>query len=76
MTIGVSPITGTVFSGRINAAGDMWVGKKTDITSDFLRCVLEKAHFHGGKFEIRGGGKVHTVTVTESTATPDTKGTP
>jgi hypothetical protein len=65
MTIGVSPLTGTVFSGRVNEAKNMWVGKKTDITSDFLRCVLEKAHYHGGVFEIRGGGKVHTVTVTE-----------
>ena len=65
MTIGVSSLTGTVFSGRLNKAKTMWVGKKTDITSDFLRCVLEKAHRHGGTFEIRGGGKVHTVTVTE-----------
>ncbi len=65
MTIGVSPLTGLVFSGRVNAEKTLWVGKKTDITSDFLRCVLEKAHYHGGVFEIRGGGKVHTVTVTE-----------
>ena len=68
MTLGVSPLTGTVFSGRVNAKGDMWVGKKTDVTSDFLRCILEKAHFHGGAFEIRGGGKVHVVTVTEEAA--------
>jgi hypothetical protein len=68
MTLGVSQLTGTVFSGRVNAKGDMWVGKKTDVTSDFLRCILEKAHFHGGTFEIRGGGKVYVVTVTEEAA--------
>lgn len=70
MSLGVSPLTGTVFSGRINEKGDAWVGKKTDVTSDFLRCVLEKAHFHGGTFEIRGGGKTHTVTVIETKDAP------
>jgi predicted alpha/beta hydrolase len=68
MTLGVSPLTGTVFSGRVNAKGNLWVGQKTDVTSDFLRCLLEKAQFHGGTFEIRGGGKVHVVTVTEEAA--------
>lgn len=65
MSIGVSPLTGTVYSGRVNAKGNLWVGKKTDITSDFLRCLIEKAIFHGGTFEIRGSeGSVHIVTVT------------
>ena len=63
MTLGLSPITGSIYSGTIK--GDMWVGKKTDVTSDFLRCVLEKANYHGGEFEIRGGGKLFTVTVVE-----------
>ena len=62
MTLGVSPITGTVFSGSVK--GDLWV-VESDVTSDFLRCVLEKALFHGGSFEIRGGGQLFTVTVTE-----------
>lgn len=67
MTLGVSQLTGTVFSGRLNKAGNLWVGKRTDITSDFLKCVLEKAHFHGGSFEIRGveSGTVYVVTVTK-----------
>ena len=63
MTLGVSPITGTIYSGTVK--GDMWVGKKTDVTSDFLRCVLEKAEYHSGAFEIRGGGKLFIVTVAE-----------
>jgi len=63
MILGLSPITGAVYSGTVK--GDMWVGKKTDVTSDFLRCVLEKAKYHGGEFEIRGGGKLFTVTVVE-----------
>jgi hypothetical protein len=74
MTIGVSPLTGTVYSGRVNLKTQMWVGEKTDITSDFLRCIIEKAHYHGGVFEIRGGGKIHTVTVTETIEADDPKG--
>ena len=61
MTLGVSPLTGSIFSGTVK--GDTWIGKKTDVTSDFLRCVLEKAQYHGGAFEIRGGGQLFTVTV-------------
>ena len=67
MTLGVSPLTGAVFSGRLNKAGNLWVGKRTDVTSDFLKCVLEKAHFHGGTFEIRGveSDTVYAVTVNQ-----------
>ena len=64
MTLGVSPITGTVFSGTVKK--DMWIGQKKDVTSDFLRCVIEKAMSHGGAFEIRGGSTVYTITLTES----------
>lgn len=40
-------------------------GQKKDITSDVLRAVIEKAEFHGGTFEVEGGGKRLTVTVVE-----------
>lgn len=64
MTIAVSPLTGAIYSGRVNPKTDMWIGNKKDITSDFLRCVIEKAMFHGGSFEIRGSsGTIHIVTV-------------
>ena len=61
--IGVSPLTGRVFRGRVNKAGNAFVGEKQDITSEVLRAVVEKAEFHGGTFEIEGGGKKWTVTV-------------
>ncbi len=61
--IGVSPLTGRVFRGRVNKAGNAFVGEKQDITSDVLRAVIEKAEFHGGVFEIEGGGEKYTVTV-------------
>ena len=63
--IGVSPLTGRIFQGRINAEGNAFVGQKKDITSDVLRCVIDKAQFHGGSFDIEGGGKRYVVTVTQ-----------
>ena len=61
--IGVSPLTGRVFRGRVNKAGNAFVGETQDITSDVLRAVIEKSKFHGGAFEIVGGGVKYTVTV-------------
>ena len=61
--IGVSPLTGRIFRGRVNKAGNAFVGQKEDITSDVLRAVVEKAAFHGGSFDIEGGGEKWTVTV-------------
>ena len=61
--IGVSPLTGRVFRGRVNKAGNAFVGEKQDITSDVLRAVIELAEFHGGTFEIADGAAKYTVTV-------------
>jgi len=52
-----------MFRGRVNKDGNAFVGEKQDITSDVLRAVIEKAEFHGGTFEIEGGGAKYTVTV-------------
>lgn len=66
--IGVSPLTGRVFRGRLNKAGNAFVGEKQDVTSDFLRAVIEKAEFHGGSFVIEGGEVKYTVTVKKGEA--------
>lgn len=63
--IATSPLTGRIHQGRVNKAGDAFIGEKRDVTSDVLRAVIEKADFHKGAFEIEGGGKKWTVTVTE-----------
>lgn len=68
--IAVSPLTGRIFLGRVNKSGDAFVGEKQDVTSDVLRAVLEKAKFHGGHFDVEGGGKKWTVTVVEQPAAP------
>lgn len=66
--IATSPLTGRIHAGRVNKAGNAFVGEKRDVTSDVLRAVIEKADFHGGKFDIEGGGRKWLVTVTETPA--------
>ena len=66
--LAVSPLTGTIFLGRLNAKRNAFVGEKRDMTSDFLRCVIEKAEFHGGSFEINcSDGGSFVVAVTKAT---------
>jgi hypothetical protein len=65
MHIGVSPLTGDVFQGKLNKAGNAFLDGKKDITSQFLRAIIEKSQFHGGEFDIQGGNKLWQVTVVE-----------
>lgn len=37
ITIGLSPITNTIFAGRLNKTGTMWKGEKYDVTD---KCVM------------------------------------
>ena len=60
--IATSPLTGRMFSGRVNKTGNAFIGEKKDVTSEVLKAVIEKAEFHGGAFDIEGGGKKWTVT--------------
>ena len=66
--ISCSPLTGRIFRGRVNRAGDAFVGEKQDVTSDVLRAVVEKADFHGGGFVIEGGSEKWVVTVKKQPA--------
>lgn len=65
--IACSPLTGRIHMGRVNKAGNAFVGEKKDVTSDVLRCVIEKSQFHGGSFDIEGGGEKWIVTVAKAT---------
>lgn len=71
--IAVSPLTGRIFRGRVNKAGDAFIGEKQDVTSDVLKAVVEKSDFHGGTFEIESDGAKWVVTV-RKVATPAAKG--
>lgn len=59
LKMGVSPITKTVFIGRLNKKGNMWAEKR-DFTSDFLACV-EQYFEQGTQTEISAGGKVTVI---------------
>ena len=61
--IACSPLTGRIHMGRVNKAGNAFIGEKVDVTSDVLCAVIEKAAYHGGTFEIEGGGQKWTVTI-------------
>lgn len=65
--IATSPVTGRINQGRVNKAGTAFIGVKTDVTSEVLLAVLEKAQFHGGTFDIEGGNRKWVVTVKEIT---------
>ena len=60
-----SPLTGTIFLGTVNKGGNAFIGNKADVTSDFLRAVIEKAEYHGGQFDIQTGNEKWVVTVTK-----------
>lgn len=63
--IATSPLTGRIYSGRVNKARTAFVGSKQDVTSEVLKAIIEKADYHGGEFAIEGAGKKWMVTITE-----------
>ena len=66
--IACSPLSGRIHQGRVSKDGTSFVGVKSDVTSDVLRAVIEKAEFHGGSFEIEGGNEKWKVAVTKESA--------
>ncbi len=71
MRIATSPLTGRIHAGRVNKAGNAFVGEKRDVTSDVLCAVIEKAAYHGGSFDIQSSdGSKWIVTVTTQAADP------
>lgn len=65
--IATSPLSGRIFAGRLNKAGNAFLDGKVDATSDVLRAVVEKAEFHGGSFDIQAGEDKWEITVKKVT---------
>ena len=65
--IALSALTGRIFQGSVDKTGTAFVGEKTDVTSDVLKAIIEKAEFHGGSFDIEGGTDRWLVTITRTT---------
>lgn len=42
LRIQCSPITATIYAGKVNKAGTAWSGEKVDVTSDVLGAVIQK----------------------------------
>ena len=61
--IATSPLTGRIFSGRVSKDRTAFSGGRRDVTSEVLKAVIDKAEYHGGEFEIAGGGQKWTVAV-------------
>lgn len=63
--IACSPLTGRIQQGRLNKPQNAFVGEPTDVTSDVLRAVIEKAEYHGGAFPVSAGDEVWDVVITK-----------
>ncbi|OZY45843.1 DUF7446 family protein [Pseudomonas lundensis] len=68
--LAVTALGGRVMAGNENAKGtEITEGSRQDVTSDFMKALIDKAEFHGGKFDISGGGDHWDVTVTKRSQT-------
>ncbi|MDX8382507.1 MAG: hypothetical protein R8M45_00400 [Ghiorsea sp.] len=52
--IGVSPITNTIFAGRLNKAGTLWLKGKVDVTDECCMAVVTYLKRDAIRYE-RGG---------------------
>ncbi len=62
--IGIGPL-GTVYAGKLNKAGNMWIGDKKDITNEFISCVLTKFGPNYSNPVTTNGKITHSIIVVE-----------
>lgn len=64
--LAVTALTGRVIAGTQNAKGtDITEGSRQDVTSDFMKSIIDKAEYHGGSFVIEGDARKWNVIVEE-----------
>lgn len=64
--LAVTALTGRVVAGHQNSKGnDLTEGSRQDVTSDFMKAVIDKAEYHGGTFVIEGDVRKWNVIVEE-----------
>lgn len=62
----VTALAGRVVAGHQNSKGtDITDGSRQDVTSDFMRAVIDKSEYHGGTFVIEGDARKWNVIVEE-----------
>lgn len=60
----MTALNGRIMAGHPNAQGNyITEGSHQDVTSDFMKCLIEKSEFHKGEFDIVGGDEKWSVTV-------------
>jgi len=55
--LGLSPLTNTIFAGRLNKAETMWAGKKCDVTDQAVMVVVQYIKEEDVVYE--RGGKIY-----------------
>lgn len=64
----VTALNGRIVAGHANSKGtNLTEGSRQDVTSDFMKALIDKAEHHGGTFEIVGADRKWEVTVKEVT---------
>ncbi|WP_433886641.1 DUF7446 family protein [Pseudomonas vranovensis] len=69
--IAVTALAGRIIAGLEAAKGNaITEGSRQDVTSDFMKAVIDKAEYHGGSFVIEGDDQRWEVTVEKVGAEP------
>lgn len=63
--IATSPLTKKIYFGQANKTGNIFIGRKEDVTDMVLGAVAAKAEAHGGCFEVDYGDRKLTCTVSK-----------
>ena len=69
IAIGLSPLTNTIFAGRLNKAGTMWVGKKYDVTDKCIMTVV--AYIKNERVVYERSGKLYEMKEVEFNEVPE-----
>lgn len=64
LRLGCSPITNTIYAGKIDKSG-MWIGVKQDVTEDAVKSVAENLLRTDESFRFTFEGKRYELRVTE-----------
>jgi len=63
--LGCSPLTATIYAGRLNKEGYMWVGNKHDVTNEALSAVAQLIEQHGKTMQTKIKGKWYSLELVE-----------
>lgn len=69
--LAVTALGGRVMAGKANSKGtELLPASRQDVTSDFMKALIDKASYHKGSFDIVSGDDKWDVTVTKREVTP------